>query len=145
MRRPKISLHPKHKKMDKKGQKDQKLLIRYSESFKQKVVKEVEEGKLSKHQVQKKYDIKGGSTLNNWIKKMGKNHLLCKKIYIETMDEPGLITTQKQQIVELKELIIRIELARLKDESYLRLACEALGEDVETFKKKANSRAKPKH
>ena len=107
--------------MDKKGQKDQKIILRYSESFKQKVVKEVEEGKLSKHQVQKKYDIKGGSTLNNWIKKMGKNHLLCKKVHIETMDEISLIATQKQQIIELKELIIRIELGRLKDESYLNL------------------------
>ncbi len=76
---------------------------------------------------------------------MEKNHLLCKKVHIETMDEISLITTQKQQIVELKELIIRIELGRLKDESYLTLACEALGEDVETFKKKANSRVKPKH
>ena len=67
---------------------------------------------------------------------MGENHLLCKKIYIKIMNEISLIATQKQQIVELKELIIRIELARLKDESYLTLACEALGEDVETFKKK---------
>ena len=55
-------------KIKKNGQKEQKLLTKYSESFKQKVVKEVEEGKLSKHQVQKKYDIKGGSTIKKWKK-----------------------------------------------------------------------------
>ena len=131
--------------MDKKGQKEQRIILRYSEPFKQKVVKEVEDGKITISQAQKKYDIKSSATIGTWIKKMGKNHLLCKKIRIETMDEISIIATQKQQIVELKELIIRIELGRLKDESYLTLACEALGEDVETFKKKANSRVKPKH
>ncbi len=29
---------------------------------------------------------------------MEKNHLLCKKVHIETMDEISLIATQKQQI-----------------------------------------------
>ena len=68
--------------MDKKGQKDQKTILIYSESFKQKVVKEVEEveeGKLSQTQIRKEYDIKGSSTLNNWIKKWKKTIYFAKK------------------------------------------------------------------
>ena len=49
--------------MDKKGQKDQKTILIYSESFKQKVVKEVEDDKITISQAQKKYDIKSSATI----------------------------------------------------------------------------------
>ena len=53
----------------------QKKTVRYSISFKQMIVKEVESGEnISK--VARKYSITGGATIQNWIKKFGKSHLL---------------------------------------------------------------------
>ena len=50
-----------------------KDVISYSNSFKRKVVDEIERGKLTKNQAMQLYGIKGGSTIHYWIKRMGKN------------------------------------------------------------------------
>ena len=47
--------------------------IRYSESFKKQVVKEVESGKLSKDGAKRKYNIGGSTTVLKWCRKYGKN------------------------------------------------------------------------
>lgn len=67
--------------------KQQGYLRRYSFSFKQQVVRELEQEGVSKELIRKKYGIKGGSTLQNWIRKFGKNHLINQVIRIETMEE----------------------------------------------------------
>jgi len=56
----------------------QRIIRRYSIAFKQKVVSEIESGKLNVSQAQKLYDITGAQTIQNWICKFGKNHLLNK-------------------------------------------------------------------
>ncbi len=117
----------------------EKTTLRYSESFKQKIVKEIEEGKMNLHEASKRYNIKGGTTIAIWIKKMGKNHLLNKTVRIETMEEKDQLKFQQEQIKELKEAIVQLELERLRTESYLTLACKSLGIDTETFKKKVVS------
>jgi transposase-like protein len=70
---------------------------RYSISFKQQVVRELEESGASK-----KYGIKGGSTLQDWIRKFGKNHLINQIIRIETMEEKDRIKQLEQEIKKLK-------------------------------------------
>lgn len=64
----------------------QRTVIRYSVSFKQMVVKEIEEGSSFEH-VRKKYDIGGGETVQKWIRHFGKHHLINKVIRVETMNE----------------------------------------------------------
>lgn len=58
--------------------KQQKETIRYSISFKQKVVREIEEEGLGVKAAARRYGIKGGSTIQKWIKQFGKNYLLNK-------------------------------------------------------------------
>ena len=53
-------------------------VIRYSNSFRRQVVEEVEGG-MSIHALQKRYGIKGGVTIQNWLRKFGKTHLLKPK------------------------------------------------------------------
>ena len=65
---------------------EQRTIIRYSVSFKQMIVREIEQGS-GIELVRKKYGIKGGSTIQQWISNFGKNHLLNKIVKIETMDE----------------------------------------------------------
>jgi len=52
-------------------------------SFKQKVISEIESGKLSKSEARRIYGISGETTIQNWIKKLGKLHLLNKVVRIE--------------------------------------------------------------
>jgi len=62
-----------HNLMDSK----QKITKLYSLAFKQKVISELEGGKLTRSEARKLYGISGGSTLNAWLKKLG------KKIFIK--------------------------------------------------------------
>lgn len=61
-------------------------VISYSESFKLSIVSEVESGH-SINLVKLRYGIKGGETIQRWIKRYGKNHLLNKKVIVMNLDE----------------------------------------------------------
>lgn len=82
----------------------QKETIRYSISFKQKVVKEIEEEGLDIRSAARRYGIRGGSTIQEWIKKFGKNHLLNKIVRVEMKGE-------KDQLKELEAEIKRLKIA----------------------------------
>ncbi|HEU4553405.1 MAG TPA: transposase, partial [Chitinophaga sp.] len=70
--------------------KQQRVIVRYSISFKQKVVKEVESG-LGIEEARRRYGIKGTYTIQQWLKKFGKNHLLNKIVRIEMKGEQDRI------------------------------------------------------
>ena len=116
-------------------------VYRYSEAFKQKVVTELEQGDLSLYEARIKYGIRGSQTIQNWIKKLGKNHLLCRVVKIQTPQEMDQTKLLKSRIVELEQALAQTQLECLQSESYLRLACEQLGVEIETFKKKEVSKS----
>lgn len=78
------------------------MSVRYSISFRQKVVREIEEEGLTIQAAARRYGIKGGTTISNWIKKFGKYHLLSKVIRIETMDERDRIKQLEEENKKLK-------------------------------------------
>ena len=80
----------------------QKISVRYSISFKQKVVREIEEEGLTFEAAARRYGIKGGQTISNWIKKFGRYHLLSKVIRIETMEEKDRIKQLEEENKKLK-------------------------------------------
>jgi transposase len=80
-----------------------KETIRYSISFKQKVVREVEKG-ASFGEIRRRYDIKGGNTIQKWVKQFGKDHLLNKIVRIEMKGE-------KDRVKELEEEVKRLKIA----------------------------------
>jgi transposase-like protein len=83
---------------------ERKTLIRYSISFKQKVVIEIEAEGLNISEVARRYDIKGGQTIQNWIRKFGQNHLLSKIVRVEMKGE-------KDRVKELEGELKRVKLA----------------------------------
>ena len=99
----------------------QKSVIRYSISFRQMIVKEIEEG-AGIEQVKKKYDIGGGTTVQRWIKNFGKNHLLNKLIRIETMDEKNKIKQLEEDNKRLKLALADAYMAKDCLEGVIRLA-----------------------
>ena len=80
----------------------QRTRVRYSESFKIRVVEEIEGEGLSISQAQKRYGIKGGDTVQKWIRKFGKFHLLNRIIRIETMEEADRIKQLEEENRKLK-------------------------------------------
>ena len=118
-----------------------KTINRYSHGFKVKVVTEIELGKKTIAQARKIYDIKGGSTIQNWIKKLGKNHLIAKVVRIEMKDE-------KDKFKELEHQKTQLESALAQ--AHLKIIClEALVNSAENFygidiTKKFDTMASPK-
>ena len=120
-----------------------RVVRRYSQSFKQKVVEELESGRGGVESIRRKYGINGTTTVHRWLKQMGKNHLLCCVVRIETpqdMDEKGQL---KQRIKELERGLAQTQLNYLQSESYLALACQQLGVEAEVFKKKPPAEPRP--
>lgn len=101
----------------------QKVTIRYSISFKLKVVKEIEEEGLGISEAARRYGIKGGSTIQQWVKQLGKNHLLNKIVRVEMKGE-------KDRTKELENEIKRLKIA-LADATMEKHALETLIEIVD--------------
>lgn len=125
----------------KKVHSSRKKVIRYSESFKHKVISEIEAGNLNISQARIKYGIGGCETIQKWISKLGKNDLLCRVVRIESPMDIDQIKLLKSRILELEQALAQTQLECLQSESYLHQACQELGLDIESFKKKAVSKS----
>jgi transposase-like protein len=107
-----------------------KIYYRYSESFKQKVVSEIEKGELSIFEAQKLYGINGGETIQNWISKLGKNHLLNRVVRIEMKDEKDRIKELEKEKNALEKAVAQLHLKVLSLESLLEEAEEVLEVEI---------------
>lgn len=111
---------------------------RYSESFKLKVLDELSKGNHSKRQVGLLYGIQP-STINEWIKKYNRKDLMNTRVLVQTDDELTRIKALQKELKQLKELLIKKDLDKLIDDSYLTVAAKKLGyKDVLELKKKLN-------
>ncbi len=81
---------------------DVNSVIRYSISFKQKVIREIEQEGLSVALVKRRYGIKGEDTIQRWMRKFGKSDLIGKIIRIETMEEKDQLKKMEAEIRKLK-------------------------------------------
>ena len=97
----------------------------YSETFKLQVVSEYEQGKISAHQLQTKYNIPGNSTIRKWVKQYGKSGSASIKTDMDV--------TEKLEAISLKNELekARIKIAAL--EALIEASSEHTGID---FKKK---------
>ena len=112
-------------------------IIRYSESFKMEVIREMETQGLNAHQVRQKYGIVGGGTIEHWARKYG-NGLMGKVIRVETARDVDERKKLRERVKRLESLLADTNLELALERQYTRLACERAGiEDVEEFKKKA--------
>jgi len=78
------------------------IIRRYSEAFKQKLISEYECGKMSKLSLSRKYGITGGNTLNDWLKKYGKNELIGIKVKVTMKHEADELKRLKEENKKLK-------------------------------------------
>ena len=105
----------------------QKRELRYSEAFKQKVVNEIEKGILTLPEAKRLYDIGGAETIQKWIKKLGKTHLLNKVIYVKMKDEPEKVKELEKKKRELESALAQAHLKIITLESSLKVLEENSG------------------
>ncbi len=109
---------------------EQKITKLYSLSFKQKVISEIESGKLTRSQARKLYGISGGSTINSWLNKLGKLHLLNKVVRIELKDEVSKLKQLEKEKKELESALANAHLKLITYETLIEVAEAELGVDL---------------
>ena len=107
----------------------EKAIVRYSNSFKLMIVQEIEEGS-SFEAVRRKYGIGGGETIQKWIKKYGRNHLLNKVLRVETMNEKDRIKELEAENKKLKVKLAETYMAKDCLEEVLKMANEEYQTDL---------------
>lgn len=112
-------------------------VVRYSEAFKLKVINELESGKFStSSEARELYGIKGGSTIQYWLNKYGKNHLLSKVVKVQTADEKSEIKKLKARNRDLEKALADAHLDLIIEKEYFQMLCETSNIDSGEFKKK---------
>lgn len=109
----------------------------YSEAFKRQVVKELEQGKhVSLWAARRAYGIGGATTVTGWVRKYGSKELLPKRVRIETLKERDKLREARKRIRELEAAVADAHIDYCLEKGFLQVACERLGEDLDSFKKK---------
>jgi len=110
----------------------QRVSYRYSEAFKLKVVTEIERGKLTITEAVRLYEITGGCTIYNWLRKYGKSHLINKIVRIEMKDEKTQLKKHKERIRELESALSSMALHNICLQSYI----DVVNENISNEEKK---------
>ena len=116
--------------------------VRYSDCFKRSIVEEIEKNGLSIEDCRRKYGIGGSSTIQKWLKKYGKNHLLNKMVRVETLDEVQKIKALETELKNVKEAFANLSLRNLVLETYLEEFGKETGRTDEIKKKCAQELSK---
>ena len=118
--------------------KNGKVIRRYSESFKLKILSELSTGNYNKRDLGRIYGLQN-STINEWIKKYDRKDLMNTRVIVETKDEISRLKALQKEVEQLKDLLIKKDMDKLVLDSYLEVAAENLGyKNAVEFKKNLN-------
>ena len=106
--------------------------VRYSEAFKLHVVSEIDSGHLTIYGARRRYGIRGGETVQKWLRSYGKDHLLGKVVRVERPEEKDRIKELEARVRELESTLAQSQVKLFAYESLLEVAEEHYGAD---FKK----------
>jgi len=110
--------------------KNQRTIKRYSNCFKLQIVEEIEKNGLSIQDCRNKYGISGGETIQKWLLKFGKQHLLNKVIRVETREEMDEMKRLRAENKALKEAYAELSLHLKCSETVIELADELFSMDL---------------
>jgi transposase len=99
-----------------------RVFIRYSESFKLHVVSEIESGNLTIERARRRYGIRGGWTVQKWLRRYGKNHLLGKVVRVERPEEKDRIKELEAKVRELESALAHSQVKLFAYESLIEVA-----------------------
>ncbi len=107
-----------------------RTIKRYSIAFQKKVVSEIESGELSIGDARRLYDITGNMTIQNWISKLGKTHLLNKVVRIEMKGEKDRVKELEKKVRQLESALADEHIKNIVLESLVDIAREKYGIDL---------------
>ena len=111
--------------------------VRYSEAFKRQVVDELERGKhATVASASRAYGINGAETVLAWVRKYGREDLLPKIVRIQTLKERDELKESRKRIRDLEVAVADAHIDYCLEKGFLQAACDRLGVDMESFKKK---------
>jgi len=118
-----------------------RIEVRYSMAFKQQVVADLESGRFGTILAAREhYGIGGAETVRKWLQRFGRNHLIPRTVRVEKPDEADQIRQLKKQVHQLQQALGQTQLKNVLNEALLEIACQELGVDVGSFKKKADTK-----
>ena len=91
------------------------------------IVEEIEKNGLSIANCRRKYGIGGSTTIQKWLKKYGKNHLLNKIVRVETIDEIRELQALKKELKALKEAFAETTLENKVYKTYFQILGQETG------------------
>jgi transposase-like protein len=102
---------------------------RYSEAFKQQVVREYEGGRSMK-ELSAKYGIGGGSTISAWVTKYGRAGLRQQLQVVQSPSEQESFQALQERNERLEKVVAQLLLDKVMLESALQVAEAQLGETI---------------
>ncbi len=118
-----------------------RTILRYSLAFRRQVVADLEEGRFDSIEAARlHYGIGGMPTIKGWLRQFGKNHLMPKVVVVQKPNEQDQIRQLRRQVQELERVVGQSHVREALNEEFLRMACEQLGQDVDSFKKKVGTK-----
>jgi transposase-like protein len=119
----------------------ERMVRRYSECFKRQVIADLESGRFASiAEAREQYGITGADTVPRWLRRYGRNDLQAKVVRVEKPDEADRLRQLKREVERLQKALGQTQAQNVLNAEYLKLACEKLGEDMESFKKKCDGR-----
>ena len=101
--------------------------VRYSEAFKLHVVSEIDSGHLTIYGARRRYAIRGGETVQKWLRSYGKDHLLGKVVRVERPEEKDRIKELEAKVRELESTLAQSQVKLFAYESLIEVAEEHYG------------------
>jgi len=108
-------------------------LNRYSEAFKRDIIEQIERNDLTPAEAVRKYGIGHCSTINYWMKRYGKRHLVKSIVRIAMPQEPKdqeLIKQLKAEKQQLESALAQSQLKVIAMESLIEAAEEEFQIDI---------------
>jgi transposase len=98
---------------------ERRTIKRYSEACKQQIVGQIERGEITIAQARQRYDIGGSTTIDRWLKQLGKHHLLATVVRIEMAEERDRIKDLEEQVRTLERALAQTQVKALALESVI--------------------------
>jgi len=115
---------------------EKRTVKRYSQAFRQQVVREYEAGS-SIYALQQKYGIGGGDTIKRWVARYGVNGYRTEVTLVQTVADQQEFKRMKARIAKLEAALAEHVLENRMLNATLSVAGQALGQDLKkNFSKK---------
>jgi len=117
---------------------DKQKVKRYSQAFKQQVVREYEGG-ASAYKLRQKYGIGGCNTIKRWVEKYSRSGYRSEVVHIQTIEDHQEVKAMEERIAQLEAALAESVLENRMLKATLDVASDAFDMDIKkNFGKKSS-------